>query len=194
MIKKIYALVVALVLALIPLTFSFDVGFAGSESGYGQTVEQQFDETINEQLENLDLSGLNKFFDEYCTDALGIFANTSLIDKIKQIINGDFGADTGTILEGLANVFLSEIISFLPLISSIIAIAVLASILTQLQSKDSSVGDIIHFVCFGVIVVIIMCTIHLRVPKQGATIVFVVGLHSAIVGRVELFAFTVSLQ
>ena len=58
MIKKIYALVVALVLALIPLTFSFDVGFAGNESGYGQTVEEQFDETINEQLENLDLSAV----------------------------------------------------------------------------------------------------------------------------------------
>ena len=159
MIKKIYALVVALVLVLIPMTFSFDVGFAGSESGYGQTVEQQFDETLNEQLENLDLSGLNKFFDEYCTDALGIFANTSLIDKIKQIINGDFGADTGSILQGLANVFLSEIISFLPLISSIIAVAVLASILTQLKSNDSSIGDIIHFVCFGAIVVIILSAV-----------------------------------
>ena len=152
--KNIWAILVAIVLLLIPMTFSFDVSFA--TDGTGQTIEQQFDETLNEQLENLDLSGLNAFFENYCQDTLGLFGHSTIMDQIKAIINGDFGADTGSILAGLANVFLHEVVSFLPLISSIIAIAVLASILTQVRGGDKSIGDIVHFVCFGAIIVIVL--------------------------------------
>lgn len=158
MIKKIYALVVAILLAILPLTLSTGVNVY-ADNGSGQTASEEFDETINEQLENLDLSGLNNFFENYCDDKLGFFQGGSILDKISAIINGDFGADSQTVLGGIANIFLEEIVSFLPLISSIIAISVLASLITELKSTNKSVGDIVHFVCFGVIVVLIMSAV-----------------------------------
>ena len=158
MIKKIYALVVAILLAILPLTLSTGVNVY-ADNGGGQTASEEFDETINEQLENLDLSGLNNFFENYCDDKLGFFQGGSILDKISAIINGDFGADSQTVLSGIANIFLEEIVSFLPLVSSIIAIAVLASLITELKSTNKSVGDIVHFVCFGVIIVLIMSAV-----------------------------------
>ena len=158
MIKKIYALVVAILLAILPLTLSTGVNVY-ADNGSGQTASEEFDETINEQLENLDLSGLNNFFENYCDDKLGFFEGGSILDKISAIINGDFGADSQTVLSGIANIFLEEIVSFLPLVSSIIAIAVLASLITELKSTNKSVGDIVHFVCFGVIIVLIMSAV-----------------------------------
>lgn len=158
MIKKIYALVVAILLALLPLTMPSAV-YVYADDSTGQTVEEAFDETINEQLENLDLSNLNNFFENYCDDKLGFFQGGSILDKISAIINGDFGADTPTVLSGIANIFLEEIVSFLPLVSSIIAIAVLASLITELKATNKSVGDIVHFVCFGVIIVLIMSAV-----------------------------------
>lgn len=158
MIKKIYALVVAILLAILPLTLSTGVNVY-ADNGSGQTASEEFDETINEQLENLDLSGLNNFFENYCDDKLGFFQGGSILDKISAIINGDFGADSQTVLSGIANIFLEEIVSFLPLVSSIIAIAVLASLITELKSTNKSVGDIVHFVCFGVIIVLIMSAV-----------------------------------
>ena len=81
MIKKIYALVVAILLALLPLTMPSAV-YVYADDSTGQTVEEAFDETINEQLENLDLSNLNNFFENYCDDKLGFFQGGSILDKI----------------------------------------------------------------------------------------------------------------
>ena len=106
MIKKIYALVVAILLAILPLTLSTGVNVY-ADNGSGQTASEEFDETINEQLENLDLSGLNNFFENYCDDKLGFFEGGSILDKISAIINGDFGADSQTVLSGIANGTLS---------------------------------------------------------------------------------------
>lgn len=156
MFKKIYCLIIALILALIPLTFSVTDIFCAEETSTEQTAQEELETTVDEQLDNLDISKLNEFFENFCDDQLGIWGQTSLIEKLQALINGDFGSDTSTILSALAGVLLSEVLSFLPLISSIIAIAVLASLLTELKGTNKSVGDIIHFVCFGVIIIIIM--------------------------------------
>lgn len=170
--KRIYVLVIALVMALIPLTFSTVDVFCAEETTQEQTAQEELETTVDEQLESLDISKLNEFFENFCDDQLGIWGQTSLIEKLQAIINGDFGSDTGTVLSVIANVLLSEVISFLPLISSIIAIAVLASLLTELKGSNKSVGDIIHFVCFGVIIIIIMSA----AVKMISLTSFVIGL------------------
>lgn len=170
--KRIYVLVIALVMALIPLTFSTVNVFCAEETSQEQTAQEELETTVDEQLESLDISKLNDFFENFCDDQLGIWGQTSLIEKLQAIINGDFGSDTGTVLSVIANVLLSEVISFLPLISSIIAIAVLASLLTELKGSNKSVGDIIHFVCFGVIIIIIMSA----AVKMISLTSFVIGL------------------
>ena len=152
--KKLYFLLVAILLTLIPLTFT-GINIYCAESSENE-IELELKDTIEEQLGSLDLSALNKFFDEYCQDKIGIFGETSLIEKIKKIINGEFSENASSVLNSLLNVAFEEVLAFLPLISSIIAIAVLGSLLVELKGSSRSLADIVHFVCFGLIIIIIM--------------------------------------
>lgn len=155
MFKKMYCLVLALVMALIPIAFDgVDVFCTQGDSA---SAQQELETTVDEQLSKLDLENLNKFFEEYCDDKFEIWGG-SLEDKLQKIISGNFGDDSNSFANAFVNVLLEEVLEFLPLISSIIAIAVLASLLTELKSANKSVGDIIHFVCFGVVIIIILST------------------------------------
>lgn len=151
--KKIYALIIAILLTLIPITFSeIDVY---CDEGNSASIEQQLEETLDEQIQALDLGALNQFFVDFCDDQLGIWGTSSLLEKIQQIINGDFN-DNSSFFVAIGKVILKEITSFLPLIASIIAIAILGSLLSELNEKNNSINNIVHFVCFGVIVTIIL--------------------------------------
>ena len=154
MFKKMYCLVIALVMALIPFVFDgVDVFCASDNTSSTQT---ELETTVDEQLSKLDIEKLNEFFEKYCDDKLQIWGSDSLSDKLHKIISGDFSSDTGSFANAFVNVLLSELVEFLPLISSIIAIAVLASLITELKAGSKSVGDIVHFVCFGVVITIIL--------------------------------------
>lgn len=159
MTKKIYALAVAIILAIFPLTMPQSTNVFAQTQNPTVSAQQEFEDTVAEQIKALDLENLNNFFQEYCTsDALGLFGTSSIAEKLQKIVGGDFGADTSTVLSAIASVLLQEVVSFLPLISSIIAIAVLASLLKEL-STSTSVANIVHFVCFGVIIVLIMTAV-----------------------------------
>ena len=150
-----YCLVIALVMALIPMVYDgVDVFCASNDNTAG--VESELESTIDEQLAKLDIEKLNEFFEKYCDDKLQIWGTDSLADKLQKIINGDFGENTTSFANAFVNLFMEEVLEFLPLISSIIAIAVLASLLTELKGANKAVGDIIHFVCFGVVITIIL--------------------------------------
>ena len=106
--KKLYFLLVAILLTLIPLTFT-GINIYCAESSENE-IELELKDTIEEQLGSLDLSALNKFFDEYCQDKIGIFGETSLIEKIRKIINGEFSENASSVLNSLLNDLLIEII------------------------------------------------------------------------------------
>ncbi|MDD4815808.1 MAG: stage III sporulation protein AE [Clostridia bacterium] len=154
MFKKMYALVLALVMVLVPLSFGGVSVFATTENE--PTLEQELETTLDEQLSKLDLSSLNEFFQKFCDDQLKIFGSTSIIEKLQKIINGDFGNDSESFVSAVGNLIFDEVIGFLPLVSSIIAIAILSSLLMDLKGNSKSIGDIIHFVCYGVIIIIVI--------------------------------------
>ena len=149
-----YCLIIALVMALIPIAFDGVDVFCATDNT--TNVETELEDTIDEQLSKLDIDKLNEFFEKYCDDKLHIWGSDSLSDKLQKIINGDFGENTGSFANAFVNVLMQELVEFLPLISSIIAIAVLASLITELKVGSKSVGDIVHFVCFGVVITIVL--------------------------------------
>jgi len=153
--KKFYALILAIVMVLIPMSYC-GISVYASQTDSETTLEEELETTVDEQLADLDLSQLNEFFQNFCDDQLGIFGGTSIIEKLQQIINGDFGDDSASFISAIGNLIFEEVISFLPLISSIIAIAILSSLLMDLKGNSKSIGDIIHFVCYGVIIIIII--------------------------------------
>lgn len=119
--------------------------------------EKEFNDIINDQLENLDANDVDKIINELDDQTKTLFGNKSFIDKIKDILNGEFGNDSGSILEYIFSLIFSELLSFLPIIAIIISVAILGSMMQGLKPKSNgeSIANIINFVIYGIVVVLI---------------------------------------
>ncbi|MBE7082072.1 MAG: hypothetical protein E7378_00110 [Clostridiales bacterium] len=132
-------------------------------------VEQELQENIDQQLNSLDMSQLDQMLQELVNDD-SIFAGDSFKAKVSQIINGEIALDSKTFIDYLLNIFLDDVLNFLPYMCLIIAIAVLYSMVSSAKgSKNKSIGDVVHFVCYGAIVVIVVFFVsHILALVGGA--------------------------
>lgn len=119
--------------------------------------EKEFNDIINDQLENLDANDIDKIINELDDQTKSLFGNKSFIEKIKDILNGDFGNDSGSILEYIFSLIFSELLSFLPIIAIIISVAILGSMMQGLKPKSNgeSIANVINFVIYGIVIVLI---------------------------------------
>lgn len=102
-------------------------------------------DTINEQLENLDLSEMEKL-----SNNLENTDNNSFMDNFYNMLNGRYNVNNLNIIEYLKNVFLENFNNYLPIVFTIIAICVFCSIIQSAKSIFASEGvsNIIFLVCF----------------------------------------------
>jgi len=116
-------------------------------------VENQLDESVTEELSNLDLSQLNDIVDNLGEDERALFKSSTFLDKVRALLDGE-NIDYSSFLSTIIHTFFDGIVKCLPLIISIIVISILCSIVSSLRSKvgEASVEKIINFVCFITIV------------------------------------------
>lgn len=119
--------------------------------------EKEFNDIINDQLDNLDANDIDKIINELDDQTKSLFGNKSFIEKIKDVLNGDFGNDSGSILEYIFSLIFSELLSFLPIIAIIISVAILGSMMQGLKPKSNgeSIANVINFVIYGIVIVLI---------------------------------------
>ena len=86
---------------------------------------------------------------------------SNIKEVVSKIAGGEYFTDFSSVLDGLINILFSNIKNFIPIIFLIIAIAVVASILNSLKSSviGSGVNDIIHFVCYSVVVLLLVANV-----------------------------------
>lgn len=144
------------------------------------TVKEEFDKEIDEQLGSLDTSELDEMFNEITKNS--IFEDKSFSENLREIINGNLQVNANSFFEYIFNVFLDDILKFLPYICLIIAIAVLYSIVSGIRSdtKNKSIGDIVHFVCYGAIVVIVIAGFSNLVNMTSGTLVTIKNLMESV--------------
>lgn len=174
--KKLLLLFLAVVCLILTLSFSCN-NFAIAEK-----KSSDFQEIFGENLDNLDLSELQKFLDgldEEQRQAVNI-QNLKII--IKQIADGKpadfFQTFVKIILKSIGTYFLS----FLPLLLTIVIIAILKSILSGLTSnfKKKSTIEIVHFVCYCSVIMILFTTVLSVVNSVNKTITLVKGFSEII--------------
>lgn len=151
--KKIFSVVIILFVFISnPLFYNQVNVYAESQS----EIESQISDSVEEQLQQLDTTSLENLFSEI-VEGDKVFGNESFTNKVKSLINGELAVDASTLLNYVGNIFFEDVINYLPYVCLIIAIAVLYSMVSNASSgKDKSIGDIIHFVCYGAIVVIVV--------------------------------------
>lgn len=158
--KKLYLLLVSIFLIVVPFclqghnnpTVYCDDELTKSE------IEQIIEDSVNSQLGDLDFSDFESILNDLGKDEKQIFGSASFLDKIQKIITGEFSQNQQSIWTSILNLFFDDVLSILPIISIVIAISVTFSLVSASRpnSKNKSIGDIIHFVCYGAIIVILV--------------------------------------
>ena len=158
--KKFFSLVLILFVVFSSPVFSNRVYDLSHQIVYAeidtQEIETELNENIQNQLASLDTSGLDLIIQELSDNAI-LGDGVSFTQKLGQIISGELSLDVNSFLSYLSNLFIDDIINFLPFICLIVAIAVLYSMVNSAQSgKNKGISDIIHFVCYGATVIILI--------------------------------------
>ena len=139
------------------------VVYCDDEMSYSE-IEEVIQENVNSQLGDLDFSDFEELLNQLGDDEKQFFGSASIIDKINQIISGEFANNQQSIWSAILNLIFDDVLSFLPLISVVIAISVTFSLVssTKPTGKTNSLGDVIHFVCYGTIIIILVtCTVSM---------------------------------
>ena len=130
---------------------------AEAEDSETELIED-LNETIDFQLENLDFGDIERIVGDLTSYETEIFGSSSFLNKIGKIISGDFSSGQKNVFSAIVNLIFDDILQFVPLLTSIIVIAIICGFVSNLRSENNSksIGDIIHFVCYGVIIVLVM--------------------------------------
>ena len=119
-------------------------------------IRQEMSENIQNQIDNFEFSELDKILGNFSSDEASIFGSSSFMEKLNSILNGEFKDGYGDLLSAVFSLLLEDVLSFIPLLCTIIAIVILGGFISNLKSSfgSKSIGDVVHFVCFGVVIVL----------------------------------------
>ena len=142
------------------------------DTGSAQEIEQELTENIISQLYSLDLSDVEQMVDSLTKTQTEVFGESSFLSKIENIVNGEFKVGQKSVFSSAVNLIFDDVLKFIPLLASIIVVAILCSFVANLrgESNSKSVGDIIHFVCYGIIIILIMSGVINMVKMTSATL------------------------
>lgn len=133
-------------------------------------IEKELTSIITSQLKDMDLSQLDDILSNISSSGQSLFGSSTALEKLKELLTGEQGIEFGSIFSSIISIVFSEIFNIIPILATICAVAVISNLVSNLRVKSSekSVGEIIHFVCFGIIIVLVSGTLlsFLDMTKQ----------------------------
>lgn len=143
-----------LIISLMISCFAFPI-FSKQVVAEDNSTNSTLEDYVNDQLGDIDFAGFEQIIEELNNEQKAIFGD-SFTAKLKKILSGEEQINFASLGSMILSVFSKDIVEILPLLCSLIAVGILSSIITQTSySNDKSVADIVHFVCFGVIITIV---------------------------------------
>lgn len=142
---------------------------------WGLSAEQQesldkLQENFDKNLAEIDTSGLQKWLDSLGEDN---WFHINVKESISKLSKGEFEISFGGFMEMITSLFLSCFMDILPTIVTIVAIAVLYSLLNNLTSGflSSPTKQLIYFVCYIAIIVVVMSKAVVLVGQTSKLVV-----------------------
>lgn len=169
--KKVFSLFLCLFILISNPFFYYREVWAEGESS---EIEIELQENVNKQLQNLDMGALDQYLEDIA-GADGLFQSESFLSKVQNLISGNIIVNSSSIVSYIFNIFIGDVFSYLPVICLIIAIVVLCSMLTNVGGSNKKIGDIINFVCFGTVIIIIMAIFTGIIADVNKTLVGIKG-------------------
>ena len=173
--RKIKVLFIIFILLLTPAILTSAFLNTPNSTTYATTddssIQEELDQSINDQLGDLDLSELEEILQD-SENASKLFGDMSFLDKLVSIINGDFADDSSSIWEAIFNLVFDGILNFLPLIATIVAVSILGGMIQNLKPNlgKKSIGSVIHFVTYGVVIILIFTIVMRMITLTSNTL------------------------
>ncbi len=133
-----------------------------------ENLQQQVDDLLGD----IDFSGMQNVVATFDDNQLKMFSLTNVKDKVKSVLNGEQTINYNTVMDVVIDVLLQLVVQYVPMFALIVGIGVIASLLGQIKSKfnEKSTGDIVHFVCFCLIVVIMATSVKRLISSTYNTL------------------------
>lgn len=153
------------VIALIFAFYPFGVSATGLNAETEQTItaqESENDETtkiINEQLDSENAKSITESVKKYYTkDSEQLFPEFNPEKIVSSAVKGDFDFSISGIINRIVRYLLNEVFINADILIKIIILAIICAILKNLQNSflSESVGELAFFVCYIVIVSVLM--------------------------------------
>ena len=124
-----------------------------------ESVEEELEIETEKQLDDLDFSDLETYIDNLESSVKDMFSG-GFVSKVESLINGEY--ITGdSFLSSVFSLLWDGLLDFLPIIASIIAVSILGGMVGNLKPNTGgkSIGNIIHFVTYGIVIVFLGTTL-----------------------------------
>ncbi|MBQ8614966.1 MAG: stage III sporulation protein AE [Clostridia bacterium] len=133
-------------------------------------LSEDMNNTVIEELQEIDFSGFNEVIDEFNANNTNIFSIDNIKSKVYSIISGESAVNYSNFFASLFSELIEMVVKYLPMISLIIAIGVVSNLLNGVKSKfnEKSTGDLINLVCFlsvAILIIGIVTTISKSIGK-----------------------------
>lgn len=121
----------------------------------------QENENVDNLINNLKLEDFNTFMDEVLEEA-DIKERRGLKELSKDLIKGEKIIKDGSIIETLKNLFFKEIINNLSFLSKLLVIAIISSIVSNLQGsfEESSVSELTNYVIYILMGILVLSSFN----------------------------------
>ena len=122
--------------------------------GANLNIEDELAKTITEQISYFDFSELDTSLNEI--ENKSSFGAETFFEKISKLISGEYSFEFKDFFTELLQTFVIDFKKLVPLLSSILGLALLSNIVGQFKLKNNkNLGIIVHFVCYCVIIILV---------------------------------------
>ncbi len=120
--------------------------------------EQELEENIDDQLGDIDFSGLDEILKNLSDSEKSIFNGKGFVEIVKDFISADDSSLYNNFIPYALNIIFSNITGYIPYFAVIIALAILYSLVGQVSmgDKNKSLSSVIHIVSFASIALIVL--------------------------------------
>ena len=120
-------------------------------------IEEELDNTINQQLDEIDWDTFQSFLEEHAEENYGLF-NGSIFSTTKDILSGNFSTDATSFLQYLLNIFLVKLENLFPVLTGIAVICILSGVIGKTRSNllNESTGNLINFFFFSTVLLLLL--------------------------------------
>lgn len=165
-------ILIILIVFLIALFTCFQPMHTFCQTRQNSQVVEELNKTIIEELDQIDFSGFSNIVEDLESNDTNLFSIENIKAKIYSIISGENAVSYENFFASLFSNLVEMILKYMPILSIIIAIGVLSNLLNGVKSKfnEKSTGNLIHFVCFFTVIILVVGIISNLTTKTGKSV------------------------